>query len=169
MKVVETERLVLRRATADDAAFILELVTDPSWTRYIGKSKVASLEDAASYIERALVSMYEDKGFGLYLMELKQTGEPVGLCGLIKRPTLDDVDLGFAILPAFCRRGLTLEAAEATLDFAKRELGLTRVVAITSLENPASIALLEKLGFEFEQRIQPEDTGDELRLFGLAL
>ena len=125
MKVVETERLVLRWANEEDAAFILELVTDPAWTRYIGDSKVASLEDAARYIERALVSMYEAEGIGLYLVELKQTGEPVGLCGLIKRDTLDDVDLGFAALPRFCRQGLTFEAAVATLEYAKRALGRT--------------------------------------------
>ena len=169
MKVLETERLILRWATADDAGFILELVTDPSWTKNIGKSKVQNVEDAAGYIERALVGMYAVEGFGLYVMELKETGAAIGLCGLIKRDTLEDVDLGFALLPAFCRRGLTLEAARATLDYGREQFGLSRIVAITSKENPASVGLLEKLGFEFEELIRPGDGDEELMLFGVAV
>ena len=169
MHVFETDRLRLRWATREDAAFILELVTDPSWTRGIGKSKVENLEDAARYIDRALIAMYQSEGFGLFVVELKESGEPLGLCGLIRRDTLDDVDLGFAMLPAFCRQGYCSEAARATLDYGKEKFALERIVAITSKQNPASVGLLEKLGFEFEELIQPGPSDEELMLFGISV
>jgi ribosomal-protein-alanine N-acetyltransferase len=150
LTVIETERLVLRRLEPADAAFILELVNDPDWLRYIGDKGVHDLDGARAYIENGPMAMYERVGFGLYCVERKGGATPVGICGLIKRDTLDDVDIGFAFLPAYRGHGYAREAAQATLDYARDQLGLARVIAITSPGNDASGRLLEAIGLSFE-------------------
>lgn len=165
VKIVETDRLILRQLHTGDAAFILRLVNDPSWLNYIGDKGVTSLEDAEKYILTGPVDMYERLGFGMWLVELKSTLEPIGLCGLIKRDTLDDIDIGFALLPAFCKKGYAIEAATATLEYARNRMLLTRVVAITSQDNRASGRLLAKLGFKYERLLQVDPEDDLLKLF----
>lgn len=165
-KVLETERLILRRATADDAEFILELLNDPAWIRFIGDKGVRTPDDARAYISRALLGSYERHGFGLYLTEHKGDGAPMGLCGLIKRDSLEDVDLGFAFLPKFRGAGYAREAASAVLGYAKDALGLSRLVAITTPDNDGSARLLERLGFGFERMVRlSDDSDEELRLY----
>jgi len=168
MKILETERLVLRQLEPGDAAFILRLVNEPSWLRYIGDKGVRSLDDAKKYIQTGPVDMYRRLGFGLWLMELKSKRESVGLCGLIKRDTLDDVDLGYALLPEFCKKGYAYEAAAATLNYAQAGLNLRRIVAITSQDNEASGKLLEKLGFQLEGLVQMNPDEEALKLFGIC-
>jgi RimJ/RimL family protein N-acetyltransferase len=165
MKVLETDRLILRRATVEDGEFILELLNDPSWLRFIGDKGVRTLDDARDYISKSLVAMYERLGFGLYLTELKGDGTPVGICGLVKRDSLADVDIGFAFLPAFRGAGYAYEAASAVMAYGKRALGLNRIVAITSPDNYDSARLLEKLGFDSERMVKLSDDGEELELF----
>jgi RimJ/RimL family protein N-acetyltransferase len=166
---VETARLRLRRFDQADAAFVLRLVNEPSWLRFIGDRGVRSLEDAQAYLRDGPQRMYEQFGFGLWLVERKSDGASLGMCGLIKRDTLDDIDIGFALLPEFWRHGYAYEAAAATLAHARDALGLSRVVAITSEDNDASGSLLEKLGFEFEQMIPVVASGESLRLYGTSL
>src|SRR3982751_474006 len=151
MKVLETERLVLRRMTVEDSVFILELLNDPAWLRFIGNRGVRTIDDARDYILKSIVAMYERLGFGLYLTELKGDGVPVGICGLIKRDSLEDVDIGFAFLPKFRGEGYAYESASAVMAYGKRTFGLNRIVAITSTDNYGSAKLLEKLGFNFER------------------
>ena len=165
MKVIETERLALRRLTIDDSEFILELLNDPDWLRFIGDRGVRTLDDARSYISKSLVAMYERFGFGLYLTELKSDGTPTGICGLIKRDSLEDVDVGFAFLPKFRGQGYAYESAAAVMEYGKRAFGLTRLAAITSADNDVSGRLLEKLGFKFERMVKLSDDGDEIKLF----
>lgn len=167
MQVLETDRLILRWLTVEDAAFILELVNDPSWLQFIGDRGVRTLEDARNYILKGPVEMYGRLGFGLYLVELKDEGVPIGMCGLIKRDSLKDVDIGFAFLPSFRGRGYAYEAASAVLAYGKSTLGLERIVAIVSPGNDRSIRLLEKLGLHFEQRVQLSER-DEVKLFAPA-
>lgn len=162
--VIETERLVLRRLSADDAAFVLELVNDPDWLRYIGDKCVRNLDDARGYIENGPVTMYARHGFGLWRVELKDVGTPIGMCGLIKRDTLEDVDIGFAYLPRFRGRGYAREAAQATLAHGANGLGLRRIIAITSLDNAASGRLLEAIGLTFE-RLLDLSRDDPVRLY----
>jgi RimJ/RimL family protein N-acetyltransferase len=166
--VLETPRLALRRLSSDHAEFIRRLLNEPSFLRYIGDRQVRTAADAIRYIETGPVAMYAQFGFGLFLVELKTTREPIGICGLLKRATLDDVDIGFALLPEHWRHGYAREAAAATIEYGRTVHGLSRIVAITSLENPASIGLLEQLGFRFERTIRMTEDGEELRLFGLA-
>lgn len=165
MKVLETERLVLRRLTAEDAAFILELVNDPDWIRFIGDRGVRTLEAARDYISNNLLAMYERHGFGLYLTELKGEGVPVGICGLIKRDSLEDVDVGFAFLPQFRGKGYGYESAAGVLEYGRKTLGLKRIVAITSLDNSGSAKLLDKLGFTYERTMRLSKDGEEVFLF----
>jgi RimJ/RimL family protein N-acetyltransferase len=158
VKVLETTRLVLRWLEMGDADFILQLVNEPSWLRFIGDKGIRTVDDARNYIETGPVAMYRRFGFGLFLVELKESGESIGICGLIKRDTLEDVDLGFAFLPAFWGKGYAFESATAVMEYGRRTFALTRLLAITSPENEASVRLLEKLGFHFERlaRLAPE-------------
>lgn len=165
MRVIETERLLIRWLTADDAPFILELLNEPSWLRYIGDKGVKTLEDARNYIEKGPCNMYRRLGFGLYLVALKRTGDSIGICGLIKRETLEDVDVGFAFLQRFAGQGYAFESASAVLSYGRRDFDLSRIVAISSPDNEASAKLLQKLGFNFERvtRLTPE--ASEVKLY----
>jgi RimJ/RimL family protein N-acetyltransferase len=167
LSVLETERLTLRRVTDADAEFILDLLNQPSFLRYIGDKGVRNTEDAIRYIQTGPVASYERFGFGLYLVELKETGLPIGMCGLLKRDVLPDVDMGFAFLPDYWSRGYAFEAASAVITHGREVFGLRRIVAITSIENRASIKLLEKLGLGFEGLITPSEELGEVRLFGI--
>lgn len=163
--VAETERLIIRRLTLGDAEFILDLLNQPSFLRFIGDKGVRSIEDAERYLRDGPLRSYDRFGFGLYLVAPKDGGAAMGICGLVKRDTLDDVDVGFAFLPPCWSQGYAFEAATAVLGHARREIGLTRIVAIVSPENDSSIRLLERLGLHFERMIRLTEGGDELRLF----
>ena len=166
MTVIETKRLVLRRLSPDDAEFIVELLNQPSFLRYIGDKEVRNNTDAVRYIQNGPVASYEQLGFGLYLVELKDTGVPIGMCGLLKRDSLPDVDVGFAFLPSYWSQGYALESAAAVMTYGREALGLRRIVAITSIDNDASIRLLEKLGLRFERLIKLSADQSQVRLFG---
>ena len=148
---------------------MLALLNDPAWIRFIGDRGVRTLAAAAEYIERGPIAMYASHGFGLYLIQLKRGGEPIGICGLVKRDFLEDVDLGFALLPEYRGRGYAPEAAGAVMRYAEAALGLTRLVAITSRENEISAGLLEKLGFRFERMVPFPGESEPLRLFSRDL
>ncbi len=164
--VIRTPRLNLRLLTPDDAGFILELLNSPGWLQYIGDRGVKTRSDAEAYIGERIVKSYRDNGFGLYLMALKDGQLPIGMCGLIRRPGLDDIDIGFALLPQYTGQGYAFEAAAAVMDFARNELKIPRIVAITLPANKASISLLEKIGLRFERMIQLPGDPEELMLYG---
>lgn len=168
MNVAETERLRVRWLNTGDSAFILELVNEPSWIRFIGDKGVKTPQDAVRYIENGPVAMYKRVGFGLYMVELKEIGQPIGICGLIKREGLKDVDLGFAFLPRFWSKGYAFESASAVISYGSKVLGLRRIVAILSRDNHRSSRLLEKLGFCFEGTIKLRPDDEELKLYGIA-
>lgn len=168
MHVVDTARLRVRWFDPSDGAFIVELLNQPSWIRFIGDKDVKTHEDALRYLEHGPIAMYRRVGFGLYAVELKETGERIGMCGLIKREALQDVDLGFAFLPSFWRNGYAFEAASAVLSYGRRSLGLRRVVAIVSKDNVRSRKLLERLGFHLENVVRFQPADEELDLYALA-
>ena len=163
--VLETERLTLRRLSTDDAAFVLELLNEPSFLRYIGDRGVLNPEDAAQYILNRLVTSYERNGFGLYLVELRETGIPIGISGLVKRDTLPDADIGFAFLPAYWSQGYAAESAVAVMKYAQETLKLDRILAITSPDNDASAKLLGKIGLRFERLIKLSEDAQQVKLF----
>ena len=165
MNIIETERTILRELTAEDAEFMLDLLNQSSFIKYIGDRNVRSVEESREFIETRYRASYVQHGFGLYAVELKETGEVIGINGFVKRDSLPDADIGFALLPQFEGQGLAFESAQAVLEYGKNVLNFKRVLAITSLDNESSGRLLEKLGFAFDGLIeQPHDT-EKLKLF----
>lgn len=169
MKILQTERLLLRQLSTHDAEFIRELLNEPSFIQNIGDRGVRTLADANSYILNGPVASYARNGFGLYLVVLKKTNESIGICGLIKRNGLDDVDIGYAFLPKFWSEGYAVESALATKSYAKNVIGLNRIVAITDPANRGSIRVLEKIGLRFERMIKLSDDDIELKLYAAEL
>ena len=165
MPVLQTPRLALREMTDDDAEFVLVLLNDASFLRYIGDRGVRSLDGARDYIRKGPVASYRRNGFGLYLVELKGTGESVGTCGLVRREGLDDVDIGFAFLPQYRTQGYATEAATAVMMHARDVLGFTRIVAIASPDNDRSANVLRKIGLRFERMIRLTENEPEIKLF----
>lgn len=169
MFILETERLILREFILADAPLVLELVNDPAWLQFIGDRGVRTLTDARTYLHDGPMSSYKQFGFGLYLVQLKAGDAPLGMCGLIKRPSLSDVDIGFAFLPQFRGHGYAFEAATAVLNFAETELELERIVAITAVANARSIKLLEKLGLHYEKTVRLAPDEPEIKLFAFDI
>ena len=169
MTVIETERLRLRRLTADDAPFMMGLMNDPAYIEHIGDRGVETLEKMAAYITDVIGASYEEFGYGIYLALAKDDGRPVGMAGLVNRPTLDDVDIGFAFARDYWGRGLATEAGIAVIAHAARDLGLGRLVGVVSPANGASIRVLEKLGLHFEGMVCLTPDDDPIRLYGLDI
>ena len=184
MKILETERLILREVNEGDDAFMLDLLNQPSFIRFIGDRNVRNLEESRDFIESRYRASYRDHGFGLYAVELKtelayendsaleirnpksEIRNPViGICGFVRRASLPHADIGFAFLPQFERKGYAFESASAVMNYGRNVLGLKRVLAITSLDNESSIKLLGKLGFKFEGIITLSGDTEEIKLF----
>jgi ribosomal-protein-alanine N-acetyltransferase len=164
--IIETERLFLRELSADvDAEFVLELVNEPGWIRNIGDRGIRTIDGARDYILNGPAKSYAQNNFGLYLVGLKETGGRLGICGLIKRETLEDVDIGFAFLERFWSKGYAVESASAVMDYGRDALGLKRIVAITIPANQGSIKVLEKIGLHFEKMVKMATDAEEIMLF----
>lgn len=166
--VLQTPRLRLRRLHEGDAEFILGLLNQPSFLQFIGDKGVRNLEDARSYIRSGPLTSYAEHGFGLYLVLLRDSGERIGVCGILEKPALEHFDLGFAFVPAHWSKGYAEEAACATLEHA-RDCGLARICAVVDPENAASLKLLHKLGMTRTGRVQLTPADKELELFELSL
>jgi RimJ/RimL family protein N-acetyltransferase len=166
---LETARLNLREFTLDDAPFFLALVNDADWLRFIGDRNVHTLDEARAYLAKHYIARYEQDGIGFYLTALKDSGVPIGMCGLIKREGLSDIDIGFAFMPEYRGNGYAIEAARATLVYARETLKLKRIVAITVPDNVNSISLLEKIGLRFESETRLPNDGDLLRLYAAQI
>ena len=154
VEVLRTERLVLRHLTEDDAPFVLELLNERGFIDNIGDRGVRDLEGARRYVSEGPGASYQKYGYGLWLAALRATGEPIGICGLVKRDGLEDADVGYAFLEKSWGNGYAREAAAATLDHARDVIGLTKVVAITTPANAGSIAVLKKIGMKAAGMIQ---------------
>lgn len=163
MTVIQTERLVLQKATFDDAEFIYQLLNDPSFIDNIADKGIKTLDDAKNYIQKSLIDSYDNNGFGLYITRLKSDNTPIGLCGLVKRDELAWPDVGYALLPQFAGQGYASEGAKASLDYGFNVLGVEKIVAITSENNIGSIKVLEKIGLKREKVINIYN--DECLLF----
>lgn len=166
---IQTARLRFRLLNDADAEFILRLLNEPGWLQYIGDRGVHTLDDAKNYIHSGPLSMIRAHGFGLYLVERKEDKVPVGICGLLQRTMLTVPDLGFAYCTEFYRQGIAFEAGDAMLTYAKNILGLSKVAALTALDNEPSMALLKKLGFEFERKISLSEQTEASTLFSKIL
>jgi RimJ/RimL family protein N-acetyltransferase len=165
VNLIETDRLFLRELNAADAAFILELVNEPAFIKNIADKKVRTLADAIHYIETGPGASYRQHGYGLYLVGLKESHTPIGICGLVKRDYLDDADIGYAFLERYWSQGYAYESAAAVMDYARGTLGLSRILGITSPDNQGSIRLLEKLGLRFVRMIKVPGQNEDTRFF----
>jgi [ribosomal protein S5]-alanine N-acetyltransferase len=165
MTILETDQLVLAELSIPDAPFILELVNSPGWLQFIGDRGIKNITDAENYIINGPMASYRKFGHGLYLVTLKENAARVGMCGILKRDTLEHEDIGFALLPQYAGKGYAFEAAAAVLQYAKEILGLKKIVAITLSANHRSVKLLTKLGLVFEKNIIFPPNEEELMLF----
>ncbi|MRW92305.1 GNAT family N-acetyltransferase [Duganella sp. FT80W] len=169
MKILETARLNLRLMHPDDAAFYYELVNDPTWLEHIGDKGIRSVDGARAAILDGPLAMQTRHGHSLYVMERKSDGQPLGLCGLIKRDTLPDVDIGYAIRPAYFGQGYTYEAAAAVVAYARDVLGIRRLMGITNPANTVSINLLAKLGLSFIEHVPMPPDGRPTNIYARQL
>ena len=153
-EILETNRLSLREFDLNDSEFIINLVNSPNWLEFIGDKNVKTTEDAINYLENGPIKSYKENGFGLWLVQLKDSNIPIGMCGLVNRETLKNIDIGFAMLPDYSGLGYGFEIANATMNYAKNSLGLDKIIAITDSNNIASINLLNKIGLYFEKTLK---------------
>ena len=160
-QILVTDRLILREFTTSDASFIFELLNSEDWLRYIGDRNIKTISDAENYLTEGPIKSYKLRGFGLYAVCLKETGLPIGMCGLLKREFLDYPDVGFAFLPRFFGNGYGSEMVMATLKWGFNTLAIDKIQAIVAPGNQVSIALLHKLGFAYEKKVQMPE-GDEI-------
>lgn len=163
--ILETNRLILREFNLDDGDFIQNLLNTPKWIKFIGDRGIKSNKDSKKYLTNGPFKSYSENGFGLWLVALKNSSIPVGMCGILKRDFLEDHDIGFAMLPEYENNGYGFEAANATILFAKEKLNLSRVVGFALHYNNHSINLLNKLGFKYEKIIRMPNDDEDLALF----
>ena len=163
--MLHTPRLLIDPLTEDDAPFMLALLNDPDFILHIADRGVRSVDQARQYLRDGPLRSYRENGFGLWAVRPAAGGEPLGICGLVKRATLANADIGYAFLPAARGRGLALESARAVLDHAKDGLGLRRLLAIVTPGNQPSRQLLESLGFAYESMIQLTPEAEALCLY----
>lgn len=170
MRIAETSRLLITKITLRDAQFFLELVNSPHWLKYIGDRHLKTIKDTKTYLQNGTLKSYTNFGFGFYKLQLKENeNKTIGICGLIKREQLEDVDIGFALLPEYEGKGFGYEASLAVLKLAKEKFNLKKVIAITLPTNTNSIKLLGKLGLSYEKKVIPFEDGEELLLFTKTL
>ncbi len=167
MNTLETERLRLRPMLETDAPFLLDVLNEPAFIRNVGDRGVRTVADAVRYMQERIIAQYERYHFGMWLVELTETSEPMGICGLIKRDNLEDIDLGFSFLERFWSRGFASEAAAAVLREGWDVIKLSRIVAIVAPHNDASVRLLEKLGFQLEKKVRLAPEEQELMLLAV--
>lgn len=165
--LLETERLILRRFTAEDADLMLAVWNDPDFVEHVGDRGIRSLAEARDALEAGAMAMYSRLGYGPYCMTLRESGQRIGICGLFKRDNLEDPDIGFGLLPDYRRDGLAHEAALAVLQEARSALGLARVTAIVSPANEASVRLIRKLGLSYAGPIRMPGDRDDVSLYAV--
>lgn len=165
--VLETEQLLIREFAVSDAAFLMRLLNTPSWIQFIGDRHISTIAGAEDYITQRFFKGYEERGYGAWLVLLKQTLEPIGLCGLFQRDYLEHPDIGFAFMPAFEGKGYAYEATAATITYAAAELSVPCLLAITQDDNHRSVRLLERAGFRYYETVLPPDEEQPLLLFRL--
>ncbi len=160
---IETDRLIIRKYTRNDAPFIYQLMNSEGWLKNIGDRYINSVQEAEDYLLKNYLSSYRKQGFGPYSVSLKD-GTPIGSAGLYKRDNLDYPDIGFAFLSEFVNQGYAFEAANAVMKYASEELGIRKIVGFTLPNNAPSIKLLKKLGLS-EIGTYSYEEGEELLLF----
>ncbi|NJM26337.1 MAG: GNAT family N-acetyltransferase [Bacteroidia bacterium] len=165
MTVLTTSRLVLREFGIEDATFIIELLNSPGWLQYIGDRNVKTIEQAVAYLNEGPLRTYREFGFGLSCVTIKETGEPIGMCGLLRRGNLDHPDVGYAFLSAYHGQGYAEEIVGAMLVHARTYHRFSTIYAITLPNNSASIRLLEKLKMRYVKTLEYPGSFEQLSLY----
>lgn len=166
-KHFETDRLILKPTTSEDAEFIFELVNTPKWLEHIGDRNVKSVEEAKAYIAEKMTPHLEKLGFGNYTLIRKADNLKIGTCGLYDRDGLEGIDIGFAMLPAYENRGYGFESAKKLIEVGIKVFHIKRISAITTKENIVSQKLIEKLGLKYVNTIKIPNDEEELLLYSL--
>ena len=169
MKILETSRLSLHEFKVADAAFLLNIMNQPAYHQYIGDRGLRSISDAEKYIREIFESAYEKRGFGFWIVKLKETKAPVGFAGLAVRDELEQPDVGYAIQQEHAGNGYAEEATRGVLEYIRNFLNLPLICAITSPDNKASINVLIKCGFHFERCAPVFEDNEELNIYKLEL
>lgn len=168
MSVIETSRLRLREASVADAEFIFALMTEPAYLQLIGDRGIRTVEDARAYIRDKFLPSYAKFGYGSYIVELKPSGPPIGVCGLMRRDSLEHPDIGYAFRREHGGHGYAYEAAAAVPAHGFEQLGMKTILGITSPENHASVRLLEKLGLRYQKMIRVPPNDRDSMLFSVG-
>jgi ribosomal-protein-alanine N-acetyltransferase len=155
--IIVTSRLRIRELSVGDAEFVLRLVNEPAFIANIGDKGVRTIENARSFISEGPWTCQEKPGYGQFLVDQKEDGDPVGICGLLFRDSLNVTDIGFAILAKHRGRGFALEAAKAVMNYGFSKLQIEEIVGLTSEANTASIRVLKKLGMKFDKVVKMSD------------
>jgi len=171
MLIKETERLTIRPFELGDCDFVIRLLNEPSFIENIADKGVRNREQAAGYLHDGPLKAYREHGHGLYLVALRESGQPIGMCGLIQRDCFQEVDLGYAYLAAFHGQGYARESGRAVLEYGAQVLGLKTVIAIVLPANRPSTTLLERLGFTRTDTVTmpPPHAPDPLALYRMTL
>ncbi len=163
--ILETKRLLICKATIEDAPFYLQLMNDETWIQNIGDRGLKTVQDAENYIVNKIQKHYLDHGFGFYTVKLKTDLTNIGMTGLINREGLDHVDIGYAFLPKYTGKGYAFEATKAVFDYGKNQLKINPIIAIVNGSNAASQKLLKKLGLSFEKWVQLPNEDQKIQYF----
>jgi len=166
---LQTERLSLRRLTLDDAELMLAVWNDPAFIRHVGDRGIRTIDAARVALQEGALKLFSDYGYGPFRVALIADDTPVGVCGLFRREGLEEPDIGFSILPQHWRKGYAFEAASAVVRHAKTDIRLERLTAVVSTENAASVALIEKLGLQFERMQRLPGDNDDVAVYGMQL
>jgi RimJ/RimL family protein N-acetyltransferase len=164
-KIFETERLILKPTTEEDAEFIFELFNTPKWIKYVGDRNIRTVEDAGGYIRTKMLSQRKRLGYSNYSVIRKADKCKIGLCGLFDRDGVDGIDIGFAILPEYEKKGYAFESANKLKNVAFNEFGLKEINAITVKDNLSSQKLLNRLGLKLSGTTKLPEDDKELLLY----
>jgi RimJ/RimL family protein N-acetyltransferase len=169
-KVIDTGRLILRRFTLDDLPAFYELCSRPEIIRYAQSMPLASLEDARAMMHAVPFKDYETYGYGRFACVWKDSGDVIGFSGVKYVPEIGETELGYRFMPEFWGLGLATEAGRASIEFARSDLGLRRLVAMVHPENLASANVLIKLGFAVERQLRYSGLpGVDVNLFSMEI
>lgn len=164
----ETDRLILKPTSEEDAEFILELLNSPKWLKNIGDRNINSVELARDYIKTKSMAQYERLGYSNYTIVRKSDNVKIGTCGLYDREGLEGIDVGFALLPEYEKLGYAYESANKLIEAAFTDFAISELIAITLIENISSQKLLEKLGLRLQGTIKLPDDEEELLLYKIT-
>ncbi|WP_193166368.1 GNAT family N-acetyltransferase [Microbulbifer hainanensis] len=163
--MLETERLLLRKFTLDDAEEYFQLNANADVVRYTGQAPFTSVDEAVAVLKSAPLRDYQIHGFGRLACINKRSGRLIGFCGLKYLAELDEIDIGYRFLPEFWGRGLATESSLPVMEYGRNVLGLKRIIGLVEPDNIGSVNVLKKLGLAFERKVSLDPAETEMDLY----